>query len=193
MQQKKTPCTIRHNVNYFVEVDVVLAHFRIRKLYIVKKLRKNCSSGSVMESFYFNGCESQREEFAQFYYFWFKTQRKSQQDGQGCVSTDQVENIDRAACYFPCSFTLSWIKFDGLSFPINSLSFSFCLLLNLLLQGDDGDKMGNVTYFPANATFNHMYFPYYGKKAQVRTRNCTNNIRLLLVTYMKCFLRLSMI
>ncbi|KAK3527564.1 hypothetical protein QTP86_026632 [Hemibagrus guttatus] len=34
-------------------------------------------------------------------------------------------------------------------------------------KGDDGDKMGNVTYFPANATFNNMYYPYYGKKAQV--------------------------
>lgn len=28
--------------------------------------------------------------------------------------------------------------------------------------------MGEVAYFPPNGTFNLMYFPYYGKKAQVR-------------------------
>ncbi|XP_060719459.1 sodium/potassium-transporting ATPase subunit beta-2b isoform X1 [Tachysurus vachellii] len=39
--------------------------------------------------------------------------------------------------------------------------------INLDEWGDDGDKMGNMTYFPPNGTFNHMYFPYYGKKAQV--------------------------
>lgn len=27
--------------------------------------------------------------------------------------------------------------------------------------------MGEVAYFPPNGTFNLMYFPYYGKKAQV--------------------------
>ncbi|KAL6463342.1 hypothetical protein MHYP_G00277330 [Metynnis hypsauchen] len=32
---------------------------------------------------------------------------------------------------------------------------------------DDTDKMGEVVYFPRNGTFNLMYYPYYGKKAQV--------------------------
>ncbi|KAM9441151.1 sodium/potassium-transporting ATPase subunit beta-2b [Clarias gariepinus] len=34
-------------------------------------------------------------------------------------------------------------------------------------KGDDSDKFGEVAYFPPNGTFNLMYFPYYGKKAQV--------------------------
>ncbi|XP_061665151.1 sodium/potassium-transporting ATPase subunit beta-2a isoform X2 [Syngnathoides biaculeatus] len=32
---------------------------------------------------------------------------------------------------------------------------------------EDGDKMGPLAYFPANGTFNLMYYPYYGKRAQV--------------------------
>ncbi|XP_032438634.1 sodium/potassium-transporting ATPase subunit beta-2-like isoform X1 [Xiphophorus hellerii] len=32
---------------------------------------------------------------------------------------------------------------------------------------EDREKMGPLTYFPVNATFNLMYYPYYGKKAQV--------------------------
>ncbi|XP_061525279.1 sodium/potassium-transporting ATPase subunit beta-2a [Phycodurus eques] len=32
---------------------------------------------------------------------------------------------------------------------------------------EDSDKMGPLSYFPANGTFNLMYYPYYGKKAQV--------------------------
>ncbi|KAM6894593.1 sodium/potassium-transporting ATPase subunit beta-2a [Lycodopsis pacificus] len=32
---------------------------------------------------------------------------------------------------------------------------------------EDGDKIGPLAYYPPNGTFNLMYYPYYGKKAQV--------------------------
>lgn len=35
-------------------------------------------------------------------------------------------------------------------------------------QREDSDKIGELRYFPPNGTFNLMYYPYYGKKAQVR-------------------------
>lgn len=35
------------------------------------------------------------------------------------------------------------------------------------LQREDSDKIGELMYFPPNGTFNLMYYPYYGKKAQV--------------------------
>uniref|UniRef100_A0A3Q3VWY1 Sodium/potassium-transporting ATPase subunit beta n=1 Tax=Mola mola TaxID=94237 RepID=A0A3Q3VWY1_MOLML len=34
-------------------------------------------------------------------------------------------------------------------------------------KSEDRDKMGPLKYFPPNGTFNLMYYPYYGKKAQV--------------------------
>lgn len=38
----------------------------------------------------------------------------------------------------------------------------------LSLQREDTDKIGELQYFPPNGTFDLMYYPYYGKKAQVR-------------------------
>lgn len=35
-------------------------------------------------------------------------------------------------------------------------------------QREDTEKIGELMYFPPNGTFNLMYYPYYGKKAQVR-------------------------
>lgn len=35
-------------------------------------------------------------------------------------------------------------------------------------QKEDSEKIGALQYFPSNGTFNLMYYPYYGKKAQVR-------------------------
>ncbi|CAB1438611.1 unnamed protein product, partial [Pleuronectes platessa] len=32
---------------------------------------------------------------------------------------------------------------------------------------EDSDKIGQLVYYPPNGTFNLMYYPYYGKKAQV--------------------------
>ncbi|XP_053199678.1 sodium/potassium-transporting ATPase subunit beta-2-like isoform X1 [Scomber japonicus] len=32
---------------------------------------------------------------------------------------------------------------------------------------EDSDKIGTLLYFPPNGSFNLMYYPYYGKKAQV--------------------------
>uniref|UniRef100_A0A1A8QYS1 Sodium/potassium-transporting ATPase subunit beta n=3 Tax=Nothobranchius TaxID=28779 RepID=A0A1A8QYS1_9TELE len=32
---------------------------------------------------------------------------------------------------------------------------------------EDSEKIGPLAYFPTNGTFNLMYYPYYGKKAQV--------------------------
>ncbi|XP_067436289.1 sodium/potassium-transporting ATPase subunit beta-2a [Thunnus thynnus] len=34
-------------------------------------------------------------------------------------------------------------------------------------KGEDSSKIGPLAYFPPNGTFNLMYYPYYGKKAQV--------------------------
>ncbi|KAJ0062090.1 hypothetical protein NL108_015678, partial [Boleophthalmus pectinirostris] len=33
-------------------------------------------------------------------------------------------------------------------------------------EREDSDKIGELMYFPPNGTFNLMYYPYYGKKAQ---------------------------
>lgn len=35
------------------------------------------------------------------------------------------------------------------------------------VQREDSDKIGPLAYYPPNGTFNLMYYPYYGKKAQV--------------------------
>lgn len=49
----------------------------------------------------------------------------------------------------------------------------------LPLQREDTDKIGELLYFPPNGTFNLMYYPYYGKKAQVRLGfKSQNNIAL---------------
>lgn len=58
----------------------------------------------------------------------------------------------------------------------------FCIqksVCSLCLQKEDSAKMGPLKYFPPNGTFNLMYYPYYGKKAQVtlslthtHTRQC---------------------
>lgn len=39
------------------------------------------------------------------------------------------------------------------------------------LQREDTEKIGELRYFPPNGTFNLMYYPYYGKKAQVKQSN----------------------
>ena len=36
------------------------------------------------------------------------------------------------------------------------------------VQREDTELIGQLMYFPPNGTFNLMYYPYYGKKAQVR-------------------------
>lgn len=38
------------------------------------------------------------------------------------------------------------------------------------MQREDSDKIGLLAYYPPNGTFNLMYYPYYGKKAQVLTQ-----------------------
>lgn len=35
------------------------------------------------------------------------------------------------------------------------------------MQKEDSEKIGPLAYYPVNGTFNLMYYPYYGKKAQV--------------------------
>lgn len=35
--------------------------------------------------------------------------------------------------------------------------------------------MGELVYFPPNGTFNLMYYPYYGKKAQVTHTHATHS------------------
>ncbi|XP_051552620.1 sodium/potassium-transporting ATPase subunit beta-2-like isoform X1 [Myxocyprinus asiaticus] len=47
---------------------------------------------------------------------------------------------------------------------------------------DDSDKIGQLMYFPANGTFNLMYYPYYGKKAQVNYSQPLVAIKFLNIT-----------
>ncbi|XP_076024776.1 sodium/potassium-transporting ATPase subunit beta-2b [Genypterus blacodes] len=47
---------------------------------------------------------------------------------------------------------------------------------------DDSDKIGDLTYFPSNAAFNLMYYPYYGKKAQVNYSQPLVAIKFLNIT-----------
>lgn len=42
------------------------------------------------------------------------------------------------------------------------------LTVRFTLQREDTEKIGELRYFPPNGTFNLMYYPYYGKKAQVK-------------------------
>uniref|UniRef100_A0A1A7W8V8 Sodium/potassium-transporting ATPase subunit beta n=1 Tax=Iconisemion striatum TaxID=60296 RepID=A0A1A7W8V8_9TELE len=47
---------------------------------------------------------------------------------------------------------------------------------------DDADKIGELAYFPENGTFNLMYYPYYGKKAQVNYSQPLVAIKFLNIT-----------
>ncbi|KAG7515621.1 hypothetical protein JOB18_012382 [Solea senegalensis] len=47
---------------------------------------------------------------------------------------------------------------------------------------EDTNKIGELEYFPPNGTFNLMYFPYYGKKAQVNYSQPLVAIKFLNVT-----------
>ncbi|CAL8364867.1 unnamed protein product [Lota lota] len=47
---------------------------------------------------------------------------------------------------------------------------------------EDTDKIGEVVYFPPNGTFNLMYYPYYGKKAQVNYSQPLVAIKFLNIT-----------
>ncbi|PWA33442.1 hypothetical protein CCH79_00020677, partial [Gambusia affinis] len=46
---------------------------------------------------------------------------------------------------------------------------------------EDREKIGPLTYFPVNATFNLMYYPYYGKKAQLKETQLVIGPELLLL------------
>ncbi|XP_051535007.1 sodium/potassium-transporting ATPase subunit beta-2-like isoform X1 [Myxocyprinus asiaticus] len=47
---------------------------------------------------------------------------------------------------------------------------------------DDTDKLGQLVYFPPNGTFNLMYYPFYGKKAQVNYSQPLVAIKFLNIT-----------
>ncbi|XP_030601620.1 sodium/potassium-transporting ATPase subunit beta-2b isoform X2 [Archocentrus centrarchus] len=47
---------------------------------------------------------------------------------------------------------------------------------------DDADKLGELVYFPPNGTINRMYFPYYGKKAQVNYSQPLVAVKFLNIT-----------
>ncbi|XP_051979614.1 sodium/potassium-transporting ATPase subunit beta-2-like isoform X2 [Xyrauchen texanus] len=49
-------------------------------------------------------------------------------------------------------------------------------------KADDSDKLGELIYFPPNGTFNLMYYPYYGKKAQVNYSQPLVAIKFLNIT-----------
>ncbi|XP_031712806.1 sodium/potassium-transporting ATPase subunit beta-2b [Anarrhichthys ocellatus] len=47
---------------------------------------------------------------------------------------------------------------------------------------EDSDKIGEMVYFPPNGTFNLMYYPYYGKKAQVNYSQPLVAVKFLNIT-----------
>ncbi|KAG7484051.1 hypothetical protein MATL_G00045060 [Megalops atlanticus] len=47
---------------------------------------------------------------------------------------------------------------------------------------EDSDKIGELMYFPPNGTLNLMYYPYYGKKAQVNYSQPLVAVKFLNVT-----------
>ncbi|KAK2911873.1 hypothetical protein QQF64_027743 [Cirrhinus molitorella] len=47
---------------------------------------------------------------------------------------------------------------------------------------NDEEKLGELEYFPPNGTFNLMYYPYYGKKAQVNYSQPLVAIKFLNIT-----------
>ncbi|KAM4620087.1 sodium/potassium-transporting ATPase subunit beta-2b [Polymixia lowei] len=47
---------------------------------------------------------------------------------------------------------------------------------------EDSDKIGELLYFPPNGTFNLMYYPYYGKKAQVNYSQPLVAVKFLNIT-----------
>ncbi|XP_062289183.1 sodium/potassium-transporting ATPase subunit beta-2b isoform X2 [Scomber scombrus] len=47
---------------------------------------------------------------------------------------------------------------------------------------EDSDKIGEMLYFPPNGTFNLMYYPYYGKKAQVNYSQPLVAVKFLNIT-----------
>ncbi|XP_059406373.1 sodium/potassium-transporting ATPase subunit beta-2b isoform X2 [Carassius carassius] len=49
-------------------------------------------------------------------------------------------------------------------------------------KADDTDKLGELEYFPPNGTFDLMYYPYYGKKAQVNYSQPLVAIKFLNIT-----------
>ncbi|XP_028822909.1 sodium/potassium-transporting ATPase subunit beta-2a isoform X2 [Denticeps clupeoides] len=48
---------------------------------------------------------------------------------------------------------------------------------------EDSDKIGELEYFPPNGTFNLMYYPYYGKKAQVNYSQPLVAVKFLNITF----------
>ncbi|KAJ4930144.1 hypothetical protein JOQ06_019157 [Pogonophryne albipinna] len=47
---------------------------------------------------------------------------------------------------------------------------------------EDNEKIGELQYFPPNGTFNLMYYPYYGKKAQVNYSQPLVAVKFLNIT-----------
>ncbi|XP_042287113.1 sodium/potassium-transporting ATPase subunit beta-2b isoform X2 [Thunnus maccoyii] len=47
---------------------------------------------------------------------------------------------------------------------------------------EDTEKIGELMYFPPNGTFNLMYYPYYGKKAQVNYSQPLVAVKFLNIT-----------
>ncbi|XP_036404839.1 sodium/potassium-transporting ATPase subunit beta-2a [Megalops cyprinoides] len=48
---------------------------------------------------------------------------------------------------------------------------------------EDAANMGTLVYYPPNATFNLMYFPYYGKRAQVNYTQPLVAVKFMNATY----------
>ncbi|XP_026066942.1 sodium/potassium-transporting ATPase subunit beta-2-like isoform X2 [Carassius auratus] len=49
-------------------------------------------------------------------------------------------------------------------------------------KADDTDKLGELEYYPPNGTFDLMYYPYYGKKAQVNYSQPLVAVKFLNIT-----------
>nr|XP_020454663.1 sodium/potassium-transporting ATPase subunit beta-2 [Monopterus albus]XP_020454664.1 sodium/potassium-transporting ATPase subunit beta-2 [Monopterus albus] len=48
---------------------------------------------------------------------------------------------------------------------------------------EDSNKIGELVYYPPNGTFNLMYYPYYGKKAQVNYSQPLVAVKFLNITF----------
>uniref|UniRef100_A0A3B1K416 Sodium/potassium-transporting ATPase subunit beta n=1 Tax=Astyanax mexicanus TaxID=7994 RepID=A0A3B1K416_ASTMX len=93
--------------------------------------------------------------------------------------SDSVKNNPKRSCQFRRSILEDCSGLTDRYYGYDEGKPCIIIKLNRI---DDTDKMGEVAYFPRNGTFNLMYFPYYGKKAQVNYSQPLVAIKFLNIT-----------